>query len=158
VQPTQIPEAPHRERLRALVRTRQGAKDLDPGEEQAAVWRQVDRELRVRTLLYELLLDARRFGSVKEAFDRLVWYDDPRDPVLAVEPGQGIVVYRHVDATTAELAELEDSGVRFGADFRGRVVQFAGGELPVFSPHCFVLGDDGEGSFFFRLLRFERAG
>jgi len=147
----------YRERLRALVRAR-GNGDLAPEEERAVVWRQVDRELRARAMLDALLVDARWCGSVKEAFDKLAWYDDRSDPACAVEPGRGLLVYRHVDATAAELVELKDGGVRFGVDFRARVIQFARGELPLFSPRSFVFGGAGEGRFFYRLLNVELVG
>ena len=119
---------------------------------------QVDRELRVRAMFDHLLAEARRKGSVRAVFDRLVRKDDSKRPTCATEPGKALVVYRHVTATARELEDLTDSGVRFGRSFRVRVqLVLADAQAPpAFGKRPFVFGPDGHGRHIFRLLKVHR--
>jgi hypothetical protein len=117
---------------------------------------QIDRELRVRGMFRFWLEEAQRKGSVKAVFDALAAKDDPEHRVCATEPGKGLLVYRHITATGAELEKLEDGGVTFTHNFRFLVGQAANGELPRFAQWAGGLGPACQGRFVLRVLKVHR--
>jgi hypothetical protein len=122
----------------------------------ALVKDQVDREVRVRGIFQYLLEEAAREGSVKVVFDRFVGKDDLKQSVCATESGKGLITYRRITTTASGLEELENSGVRFGRDFRLAVLASSRGELPALGSRAYLIGPRGHGRCIYRLLQVQK--
>jgi hypothetical protein len=121
---------------------------------------QVRREVRLRAIYDFLHAQAKDGVSLKVIFDKLKAKDDPKDPVCSTEPGKGLLVYRDFEGkplSGAELAEIEDSGVKFGIGFRVRVAALGDTGLPKVCDRAYPLGDEGDGRQAFRLLEVIRS-
>lgn len=116
---------------------------------------QVAREVELRSIYQFLHAQAKDDRSLKTIFDRLKEKDDPKNPVCATEPGQGLIVYRDFGGKALsgdELKEIEDRGVRFGFSFKPRVSSLGDADLPKVSRKADTLGDEGDGRQIFRLV------
>jgi hypothetical protein len=119
---------------------------------------QLDYEVRLRSVYEFLHTQSRDNVSLKEIYDRLAKHDDPGNPVCATEAGKGLIVF--LDGSTLrtidEIADLEDSGVKFGFSFRPRVTNLRDTDLPKRAPKADTLGDMGHGRQILRLLEVVR--
>jgi TolB protein len=118
---------------------------------------QATRELKVRGMYQWFRDQAGKDGSksLRELFDKLKKHDDADNPVLATEPGQGLIVYRDFGGeplTGEDLQNIEDSGIKFTHNFAIRVKRLADNDLPKVARRADVLGASGHGRQIVRLL------
>jgi len=150
-------------RDRLLAQTGLNESDVrrkDPAYGYDIVKEQVGREVTLRAIYQFLHSQAKDDVSLKVIFDKLKAKDDPKDPICSTEPGKGLLVYRDFGGkplSADELAEIEDSGVKFGLSFKPRVTGLGDTDLPKMSRRAETLGDEGHGRQILRLLEVIRA-
>jgi hypothetical protein len=154
------------EGIMAKVRTAEGPGVADAVLQEKAtefgyaiVKEQVAREVALRSIYQFLHSQAKDDVSLNVIFEKLKAKDDPKNPVCATEPGKGLVVYRDFGGkplSGQELVDIEDGGVKFGPNFRSRVVGLGDIDLPKRGPKADGLGPEWEGRQIFRLVAVEK--